>query len=66
MVGDNVFAKLQSVLQQSARLGTLLVVSRQHSRKTTQNLVAMISHFSNMPQLLPVMWKGVFPIIKRC
>jgi hypothetical protein len=40
-------------IQQSVRLVTFLVVSRQHSRKTTQDLVAMISHFSNMPQLLP-------------
>jgi hypothetical protein len=69
-VDDNVFPnyKVYSIemkdIQQSARLVTFLVVSRQHSRKTTQNLAAMISHFLNIPQLLPVMWKGVFPIIK--
>jgi hypothetical protein len=72
MVGDNVFAKLQSVLHQNEGYSTICKISDILSGKQatfvedTQNLVAMIAHFSNMPQLLPVMWKGVFPVTKRC
>jgi hypothetical protein len=72
MVDGKVFAKRQSVFHRNEGYSTICKISGILSGKQATfeeddpNLVAMISHFSNMPQLLPVMWKGIFPVIKRC